>query len=60
MAHGLEAKWDKRLRDLSAAEAELERRERQRRRMLSEEEKKKILSREQAHFDFRELLREPA
>jgi predicted DNA-binding transcriptional regulator AlpA len=44
VARGLETEWEKRLRDLAAAEAELERRERQRPRMLSEEEKKKILS----------------
>jgi len=44
VARGLEAEWEKRLRDLAAAEAELERRERQRPRKLSEEEKKKILS----------------
>jgi transposase len=44
VARGLETEWEKRLRDLAAAEAELERRERQRPRMLSEEEKKRILS----------------
>lgn len=44
VARGLETEWEKRLRDLSASEAELERRERQRPRMLSEEEKKKIFS----------------
>jgi len=44
VARGLETEWEKRLRDLAAAEAELERRERQRPRMLSEEEKKKIFS----------------
>jgi len=44
VARGLETEWEKRLRDLAAAEVELERRERQRPRMLSEEEKKKILS----------------
>src|SRR5467141_1027237 len=44
VARGLETEWEKRLRDLAAAEAELERRERQRPRALSEEEKKKILS----------------
>ena len=44
VARGLETEWEKRLGDLAAAEAELERRERQRPRMLSEEEKKKILS----------------
>jgi hypothetical protein len=44
VARGLETEWEKRLRDLAAAEAELERRERQRPRALSEEEKKKILT----------------
>jgi uncharacterized protein YndB with AHSA1/START domain/predicted DNA-binding transcriptional regulator AlpA len=44
VARGLETEWEKRLRDLAAAEVELERRERQRPRMLSEEEKKRILS----------------
>jgi len=44
VARGLETEWEKRLRDLAAAEAELERRERQRPRMLSEAEKKKIFS----------------
>src|ERR1700746_2093514 len=44
VARGLETEWEKRLRDLAAAEVELERRERQRPRMLSEEERKKILS----------------
>jgi predicted DNA-binding transcriptional regulator AlpA len=44
VARGLETEWEKRLRDLAAAEVELERRERQRPRMLSEQEKKKILS----------------
>jgi hypothetical protein len=44
VARGLETEWEKRLRDLAAAEAELERRERQRPRQLSEEEKKKISS----------------
>ena len=44
VARGLETEWEKRLRDLAAAETELERRERQRPRVLSEEEKKKILS----------------
>ena len=44
VARGLETEWEKRLRDLAAAEAEFERRERQRPRTLSEEEKKKILS----------------
>ena len=45
VARGLETEWERRLRDLAAAEAELERRERQRPHMLSEKEKKKILSR---------------
>src|SRR5580700_11327568 len=44
VAGGLETEWEKRLRDLAAAEAELERREQQRPRTLSEEERKKILS----------------
>jgi DNA invertase Pin-like site-specific DNA recombinase len=44
VARGLETEWEKRLRDLAAAEAELERREQQRPRTLSEEERKKILS----------------
>ena len=44
VARGLETEWEKRLRDLAAAEAELERREKQRPRMLSEAEKKKIFS----------------
>jgi len=44
VARGLETEWEKRLRDLAAAEAELERREKQRPRTLSEEEKKKIFS----------------
>jgi DNA invertase Pin-like site-specific DNA recombinase len=44
VARGLETEWEKRLRDLAVAEAELERREKQRPRTLSEEEKKKILS----------------
>jgi len=44
VARGLESEWEKRLRELAAAEAELERRERQRPRLLSEEEKKKIRS----------------
>ncbi len=41
VARGLETEWEKRLRDLAAAKAGLERRERQRPRLLSEEEKKK-------------------
>jgi DNA invertase Pin-like site-specific DNA recombinase len=44
VARGLETEWEKRLCDLSAAEAELQRRERHRPRTLSEEEKRKILS----------------
>jgi len=44
VARGLETEWERRLRDLAAAEAEFERRERQRPRVLSEEEKKKIFS----------------
>jgi DNA invertase Pin-like site-specific DNA recombinase/predicted DNA-binding transcriptional regulator AlpA len=44
VARGLETEWEKRLRDLAAAEAELQRREQQRPRALSEEEKKKIRS----------------
>jgi len=44
VARSLETEWEKRLSDLAAAEAELERRERQRPRMLSLEEKKKIRS----------------
>ena len=42
VARGLETEWEKRLRDLAAAEAELERRQQQRPRTLSQEEKKKI------------------
>src|SRR5437016_9079745 len=44
VARGLKTEWEKRLRDLAAAKAGLERRERQRPRLLSEEEKKKIRS----------------
>jgi DNA invertase Pin-like site-specific DNA recombinase/uncharacterized protein YndB with AHSA1/START domain len=44
VARGLETEWEERLRDLAAAEAELERRERQRPRTLSPEEKKKLRS----------------
>ncbi len=44
VARGLETEWEKRLRDLAAAEAELERRERQRPRTLSPEEEKKLRS----------------
>jgi len=40
----LETEWEKRLRDLAAAEAELQRREQQRPRVLSWEEKDKIQS----------------
>ena len=42
VARGLETEWEKRLRDLAAAEAELERRQQQRPRTLSPEEKTKI------------------
>jgi len=44
VARGLETEWERRLRDLAAAEAELERRERQRPRTLSSEEEKKLRS----------------
>ena len=44
VARGLESEWEKRLRDLAAAEAELQRREQQRPRALSPEEKNKIRS----------------
>jgi len=44
VARGLETEWEKRLRDLATAEAELQRREQQRPRMLSLEQKKKIHS----------------
>jgi len=44
VARGLETEWEKRLRDLAAAEAELQRRELQRPRALSAEEKNKIQS----------------
>jgi predicted DNA-binding transcriptional regulator AlpA len=44
VARGLETAWEKCLRDLAAAEAELERREKQCPRTLSEEDKKKIFS----------------
>jgi DNA invertase Pin-like site-specific DNA recombinase/predicted DNA-binding transcriptional regulator AlpA len=44
VARGLETEWEKRLRDLAAAEAELERREKQRPRTLREAEKKRIFS----------------
>ena len=42
VARGLEAEWEKRLRDLTAAGAELERRQQQRPRTLSPEERAKI------------------
>jgi len=46
VARGLETEWERRLRDLAAAETELERREQQRPRTLSpEEEKENSLSR---------------
>jgi len=44
VARGLETEWEKRLRDLAVAEAELRRREQQRPRTLSQEEKNKIRS----------------
>jgi DNA invertase Pin-like site-specific DNA recombinase/predicted DNA-binding transcriptional regulator AlpA len=44
VARGLETEWEKRLRDLAAAKAELQRREQQRPRALSPEEKEKIRS----------------
>jgi len=44
VARGLETEWEKRLRDLAAAEAELQRRQQQRPRALSSEEKEKIRS----------------
>ena len=44
VARGLETEWEKRLRDLAAAEAELERREKQRPRTLSDEEKGRIFT----------------
>jgi DNA invertase Pin-like site-specific DNA recombinase len=44
VARGLETEWEKRLRDLAAAEVELRRREQQRPRALSQEEKNKIRS----------------
>ena len=44
VARGLETEWEKRLRALTLAEAELERREQQRPRTLSPEEKKKLRS----------------
>lgn len=42
VARGLETEWEKRLRDLGAAEAELERRQQQRPRTLSPEEKSRL------------------
>jgi len=42
VARGLETEWEKRLRDLAAAEAELQRREQQRPRALSQEEQNRI------------------
>jgi DNA invertase Pin-like site-specific DNA recombinase len=44
VARGLETEWEKRLRDLAAAEVELQRREQQRPRALSQEGKNKIRS----------------
>jgi len=44
VARGLETEWEQRLRDLAAAEAELQRREQQRPRALNPEEKEKIRS----------------
>ena len=44
VARGLETEWEQRLRDLAAAEAELERREQQRPRTLSAEEKQKLFA----------------
>jgi DNA invertase Pin-like site-specific DNA recombinase/predicted DNA-binding transcriptional regulator AlpA len=44
VARGLETEWERRLRDLAAAEAELARREKQRPHTLREAEKKKILA----------------
>jgi DNA invertase Pin-like site-specific DNA recombinase len=42
VARGLETEWEKRLRDLAAAEAELERRQQQRPHILSPEERRKV------------------
>jgi DNA invertase Pin-like site-specific DNA recombinase len=42
VARGLETEWEKRLRDLAAAEAELEHRQQQRPRTLSPEEKSRL------------------
>jgi DNA invertase Pin-like site-specific DNA recombinase/uncharacterized protein YndB with AHSA1/START domain len=44
VARGLETEWEKRLRELAVAEAELRRREQQRPHALSQEEKNKIRS----------------
>jgi DNA invertase Pin-like site-specific DNA recombinase/uncharacterized protein YndB with AHSA1/START domain len=44
VARGLENEWEKRLRDLATAEAELERRQQQRPRTLSVEEKSRLRS----------------
>jgi DNA invertase Pin-like site-specific DNA recombinase/uncharacterized protein YndB with AHSA1/START domain len=44
VARGLEGGWERRLRDLAAAEAELERREQQRPRTLSADEKQKLFA----------------
>jgi DNA invertase Pin-like site-specific DNA recombinase len=44
VARGLESEWEKRLRDLAAAESELERRQQQRPRTLSPEEKSRLRS----------------
>ena len=44
VARGLETEWEKRLRDLAAAEAEWQQRQQQRPRALSPEEKEKIRS----------------
>jgi DNA invertase Pin-like site-specific DNA recombinase/predicted DNA-binding transcriptional regulator AlpA len=44
VARGLETEWEKRLRDLKAAEAELQRRELQHPRALSQEERTKLRS----------------
>jgi len=42
VARGLETEWEKRLRELTAAETELERRQQQRPRTLSPEEKARV------------------
>jgi DNA invertase Pin-like site-specific DNA recombinase len=44
VARGLETEWEKRLRDLAAAEGELQRRQQQRPRALSHEEKENLRS----------------